>query len=307
MVKAILRRSIQLGAVIGVASLAGRVILGAGAAASFQPMEGCSVSSTDGGGVIIKTQTKYVGNAITKTSGAWTNRPIVVKNANGSITVSGDPSATAVTAVAKTFAFADGDKPQDGTDANTDVAGTFVIDESNGQITVRCDTATQQHGSAGPGTTGCDFAITVPAGSATAPVQLSAHSNNGDTSVANVYADPATILQSATDNGIATATGITGSARVHSGNGDATGSVAPLKGSQVEVSTDNGTATLSLPKDFATDALTLQASGAGFSVSVAAGFTNGVTGASTSVGTAGTGAASVKVTSAFGDVVLEPR
>ena len=77
-------------------------------------------------------------------------------------------------------------------------------------------------------------------------------------------------------------------------------------GSQIEVSSGNGDATLSLPPTFACDALKLSAPGG--SVTVGSGFTNPVTNTSTSVGTSGTGATSVTVSAGtLGNASLLPQ
>jgi hypothetical protein len=120
----------------------------------------------------------------------------------------------------------------------------------------------------------------------------------------NFYAQGNVQIQVTTDNGKASGTGITGSVKVHSDNGEAVGGVVPTPGSQIEVSTKNGGATLSLPAGFACDALTLSAPSG--TVTVASGFTNTVTATSTSVGMGG-GAKSVVVSTDLGDVTLQPQ
>src|SRR5258708_1625378 len=128
------RRSLNAGLALGGASLAFRLALGA---LSMGPLDACSITTTDGG-VILKTQTTYKGSPTMKTSAAWAGRPVVIDNTNGLVTVNGDPNATDVTVTAKPTALADPDKPADATQALADVLNTFTIDESNGQITVRC-------------------------------------------------------------------------------------------------------------------------------------------------------------------------
>jgi hypothetical protein len=291
---------LNVGLVLGAASLAFRLALGT---LSMGPLDACSITATDGG-VLIKPQTTYKGSPTMKTSGAWAGRPIVIDNTNGSVTVSGDPNATTVTVSAKPTALADGDKEADATQALADVLNTFTIDESNGQITVRCKQASKQYGSAGIPGTGCELTATVPQGTATQGLALTEHTGNSDVTGSNFYAQGNVQIQVTTDNGKASGTGITGSVKVHSDNGEAVGGVVPTPGSQIEVSTKNGGATLSLPAGFACDALTLSAPSG--TVTVASGFTNTVTATSTSVGMGG-GAKSVVVSTDLGDVTLQPQ
>jgi hypothetical protein len=291
----LLRRSLNAGIVLGAFSLVGRVGVGA---LLVQPLEGCSVT--------VKTQNRYVPQQpVQKQSvGSWTGQPVLVHNANGSVTVNGSATATGVTVSAIPFAFAD--QASDGTQAIQNVSNSLGIDESNGSFVVTCSQASQQFGSAGVSTTGCDLTVTVPAGTASQGVALTAHTGNGDVTGDNLYSASGVQIQILTGNGSAKGTGITGSVMVHSDNGNATGSVAPLVGSQIEVSSGNGDATLSVPASFACDALKLSAPHG--SVTVGAGFTSAVTGTSTSVGTSGTGASTVTVSAGtLGNASLLPQ
>ena len=253
--------------------------------------------------VTVKTQNKYVPpSGVSKTAlTAWTGQAIVVENANGTTTVVGDATATTVSVSATPFAFADNEA--DGTAAINDEAATIKLDESSGRFSVSCGQASASHGTAGVGTTGCDLKVTIPAGSAANGVVLSVHSRNGGVTVRNVYAaDAPNQLTILTDNGEAEATGINGGAKVRTENGGATASIAPRKGSVVEVSSGNGDVTLSLPSDFAADALRIK----GKKVTVT-GFGD-LSGTSTSRGTAGTGAASVTAScDNLGDVTVKPQ
>jgi hypothetical protein len=303
MARVTLRRSLNVGLALGALSLGARFLLPALGAASMAPMEACSVTATDGG-LLIKPQTKYTGQTIQKGVSPWSGQPIVITSGNGDITVTGDSNATGVTVNFTPFAFADGDKPQDGTDAINDVTSRFQVGlDDKGQIRIACSQAAQQHNSAGIGTTGCTLAITVPAGSATQGVALTAHTDNGEVKGSTLYSAAGTQIQLTTGNGNADGEGITGSVNVQStGAGDAIASVTPTQGAVIQVSANTGDATLSLPKSFATDKLVLLAAGNG-AVTI-----NGlpmVTQATTSVGAAGTGASSVTVqTTELGNVTL---
>jgi hypothetical protein len=300
--KALLSRFLSAGFAIGACSIVAHAGIGA---LTVPSLEGCSVTLTDGG-VILKTQTKYVGDPMTQASTPWTGQSIVVSDGNGQVTVTGDPAATVVTAVAKVFAFADPDKQSDGTAAIQDTAGTFRVSADANQIKVFCNQASQQHGSAGVGTTGCALTVTVPAGSASQGVLVAARSANGEVTATNLTVNASGQADIESSNGNASATQITGGVKVHTDNGDATAGVTPTVGAQIEVSTGNGDATLSVPASFTCDRLALSAPGG--MVNVAMGFTNPVTAASTSVGASGTGASAITVTAgSLGNANLRPQ
>jgi DUF4097 and DUF4098 domain-containing protein YvlB len=300
--KTLLSRFLSAGFAVGACSLVARAGVGTFSAPT---LDGCSVTLTDGG-VIVKSQNKYVSTPMTQASPTWHGLPILVTNANGDVIVNGDPNATVVTAVAKVFAFADPDKQADGTAAISDTQSSFQVTADASMIHVACKQASQQHGSAGIGTTGCDLTVTVPAGSANQGIVLSAHSGNGQVTAGNIYEQSGSLMDLESSNGDATATGITGGAKVHTENGNAIASVTPAKGSHVEVSSGNGDATLSVPANFACDMLALAAPGG--SVNVSSGFVNSVTATSTSVGMNGTGASSITVTAGtLGNATLRPQ
>ncbi len=192
--------------------------------------------------VTIKPQTKFVGsNAVSKTA----TRPmsatdtIEIENANGDVVVKGDPSATTVSVSTKVAAFAD--TQADGDAAIADVTSSIAIDESTGKFYVRCSEAATAHGTAARGTTACEgFTVTVPAGSATAPLTLKATAHNGQI----------------------TATGLNGAATIHTDNGDATASITPGVGATIVVSSGNGDVVLAVPASFTADTVTLTPGGA---------------------------------------------
>lgn len=304
---AALRHSLQAGLALGAVSLAvglcaGIASLPAGGAA----VEGCSLTAVDGG-YLIKSQTKYKGDTVTAQSmGAFSGQAIHVDNANGDVVVKGDPNATSVSVSTTPFAFAD--NSTDGSAAIADVKTSIKVDQSqSGVITVSCSQAAQSHGSASTSTTGCDgFTVTVPAGTAQSPLTLTVHAGNGSLEATGLTVSDTSAGSFKADNGDVTVSA-NGSVSIDAGNGTVSATVVPNKGSTIDVSAGNGDVTLALPAGFSCDSLSLQAQGAGSTVNVGSGFTNQVTATSTSVGTKGTGAASVTVVAQFGSITLQPQ
>jgi hypothetical protein len=302
-----LRRSLEIGLALGAASLLVRLGVSTDwLPASGPALEGCSVTTIDGG-VILKTQNKYQGTAVTAhEANAFAGQAIHIGNQNGNMVVNGDPNATSISVSAKPFAFAD--NQTDGSAAITDVQATIKIDESQaGVVTITCGQASAQHGSAGTGTTGCDdFTVTVPAGTAAAPLVLVAIASNGSLGATGLVLSDASPGSLTSDNGDVTVS-VSGSAVINAQNGTLSATVAPNKGSTISLTDGNGDVTLGLPAAFTCDSLSLQAQGTGSTVTVASGFTNPFTATSTSVGAAGTGAASLKVVAQFGNIALQPH
>jgi hypothetical protein len=268
---------------------------------------GCSVS-TSPNSITFKSQTKYTGEPQAKeAAAAWNGEEIAIDNKNGDVVVVGDPNTTKVSVTATPFAFADGKDAQKGTTGEPDaqaalkeVIASVVIEETGGKITVRCGQANGGHGSAAQGTTGCDgFTVHVPSGSAQKGLTLSAIAENGSNTATNLTAADGAQIQIGSGNGTVSATGIVGGANVKADNGDLTASITPTKGCEIAVTTGNGDITLSLPSDFAADAISLTAGG---KVTIDPGIV-GLTATSTSKGTPGTGAKSITAkASSLGDL-----
>lgn len=239
---------------------------------------GCTVSAT------VKTQTKFTGQQVNKTEmGTWTNQTIEIENLNGSVVVVPQQGLTQISVSTTPFAFAD--VQADAQPALADVTASVTIDESQpGKVYVHCAQSSKPYGSAGQGTTGCDsFTVNVPA----AAVALSATAHNGP-------------IQT---NGVITA-GASQVVKIHSDNGDATASLTPSQGSQLEASSGNGNVTLSLPSSFAADAITMTT---GNGMVTVTGFATDFTNTSTSRGTAGTGANSITAHTDNGDVEVKAQ
>jgi hypothetical protein len=269
----------------------------------------CSVQTTPNG-LIVKTQHKYLGSQVTKTSqGDWSNgATIEILNQNGDVVVQSDATTTKITVTTTPFAFADPDKQSDADQALADVTSLITIDEATqGKFYIHCSEASKQYGSAGVGTTGCDsFTVTIPATDTNNPLGLfQAKSQNGNVTASNLYGQVGKQITVLSENGDVKGTGISGDVQIHTENGDAIGSVSVQQGASIEVSTGNAAngATLALPSDFATDALSMTASSGKVNI---LGFSD-LTPTSTSRGTAGAGARSVTLTNGFGDVTLQSQ
>jgi hypothetical protein len=296
-----LRRSLHIGLALGVVSVVARVGLGIlSVEACASTLEACSVS--------VKSQTKYTasGPSTAASMGTYAGDIIRIFNQNGDVIVQGDPNATNVTVSTVPFAFAD--NQDDGSAAIADVETTIKIDQSQpGTISVNCSVAVQNHGSAANGTTGCGgFTVTVPAGTLQAPIPITAHAQNGSLTVSGLTMSDSQVGQMHSDVGDVQVS-VNGSVKADAANGTVTAAVVPNKGSTVEASSGNGDVTLSLPRSFACDSLSLQASGPDATVNVASGFTNAFMATSTSVGTPGTGAGIVSVSTQNGSITLQPQ
>ena len=191
--------------------------------------------------VTVKTQTKFVGDQpVTKTASRSyaTTDAIEIENANGDVVVQGVPNLDKITVTTKVFSFADVKSDADA--AIADVVSSIAIDESAGKFYIHCSTAKTGHGSAANGTTGCDsFTVQVPAGSATAPIALKATAHNGQIN----------------------ATGLVGTADIHTDNGQATASVSTAPAAVIALSSGNGDAVLAVNADFTADAIVLTPGG----------------------------------------------
>jgi hypothetical protein len=192
--------------------------------------------------VTVKTQTKFVGDQpVTKTASrsVASGDVVEIENGNGDVVVQGG-SGDKITLSTKVFSFAD--VKGDADLALADVVNTIAIDESAGKFYIHCNKAASAHGSAGTGTTGCDaFTVQVPSGTATAPLNLKATAHNGQIN----------------------ASGLTGTAVIHTDNGNATASLGIAPAAVIEVSSGNGDVSLALPANFTADAIVLTPGGPG--------------------------------------------
>lgn len=243
---------------------------------------GCTLSTTTNpdGSISItgKTKTRFVSDQKPVREIAFTNQTIEILNdgvnpgSGSGIVVIGSPGATKVTATSTIVAWADGAEAENAKTAQKEVIDSFTISEAGGKITVRCGHATKDYGTASVSGTGCEgLTVTVPAGTADAPVSVVAKNGNSDIEVS----------------------GITGSLTADAqGAGDITASVTPAKGSNITLSADFDV-TLKLPASFSADKVVVE--GSEVDTKAFEGLKSGA-----GFGTAGTGAASISVRSTGG-------
>jgi hypothetical protein len=235
---------------------------------------GCSVSTTSNS-ITVKAQKKFTRDTSKTAATAWSGQRITVYNVNGDLTVD-TVAGDVIRADATLVAYADDDAHQADADASlAETETSFTIDEpAGGPITITCGRA-GTHGTSGSAVSGCALHLYIPQGSSVMPVDLIETANNGS----------------------AVANGIIGSAIVHSGTGSVSLGVTPTLGAAVEASTDVGAATLALPSTWAADQVLIDLG------QLTSDFPD-VTTATTSRGTAGTGAHSAVLKSGNGDLAL---
>jgi hypothetical protein len=235
---------------------------------------GCSVAVT------AKTQTRYTTDIPARTSTKdWSpTQTITIDDAsvsfqgNGSgLTVTGDPTATKVTVTGRAVAYADDTDKASADLSITDVLATVVITETADGITVSCGHGSS-HGSSSGGNSGCEaLQVTVPSGTDAKPLNLVVKAGSGDVKVSGTVG-----WLNANDNGA----------------GDITASHTPTKGSVINIK-GGFAVTLAVPSNFAADTISLTADvPADVDTTAFPDVTNGK-----GRGTAGTGAASITLTS----------
>ncbi len=221
-------------------ALVGLAIVGASSGCTLS-----TVTNPDGSVTVTgKSKTRFVSDQKPVREIAFTNQTIEVLNdgvnpgSGVGIVVTGSPGATKVTATSSIVAWADGAETENAKTAQKEVVDSFTVTEAGGKITVRCGHASKDYGTASRAGTGCEgLTVTVPAGTAAAPVSLVVKNGNSDIQVS----------------------GITGSVTVEAqGAGDAEVSVTPAQGSVISVSAEFD-ALLRLPANFAADVVTLAA------------------------------------------------
>jgi hypothetical protein len=245
-------------------------------ALSFVVLAGCSISTTDNS-ITIKTQKRFTRTVSRTAPVAWVNQPIVVENINGDLKVDVVASNT-ITVDADLVAYADDDAHQaDATASLDETEGTLGIEETEGKIHVFCKKS-QTHGTSGATLSACGLRVHVPASSAAAPMNIIVSAGNGQASAAGIY----------------------GTAIVHTSTGDVSLSMILGKDGSAEASTGNGTASLTLPADWAADQVLLAKS------DLSEYFSDfpEITLDTKSRGAAGTGGHSVVLKSDLGDLYL---
>jgi len=242
----------------------------------------CSVSTT-ANSITLKTQKQFrdetqpaksvpykAGDAISINNDGI---PAAIGDAGVDITV--DPSATQVTVQPIFAAFADDDAhEQDAKASIQDAIPTFSLTGGNGTpINAVCHHG-GDHGTSGGNKSGCIlFKVTVPAGTATEPLDLTVGDGNGGIRFNGTVLAKALTVQ-------------------ENGTGDLVVNVNPQKGSTVKITGDFDV-TVGLPAGFSADSITFSGpnDAADIDTSAFQGLQSGK-----AYGQAGTGAASISIT-----------
>jgi len=209
--------------------------------------------------------------------------PIEVISQNGDLTIIGDSSDGKIHITGTPFVVAVAGDPNIAP-ALADVASGIAVDGTN-QIGASCSYASRTYGDIARTSTGCmNVVVHLPPGTAMQPLRLTAHAYNGPLTVENVNlfdvacsgGCPPNIQSNVlADNGALVATGLVGSVYALAKAGDLTVSATPnapqqipnpmqqgtfiTESSTITIESVKGNVALSLPSDFATNSLTLDA------------------------------------------------
>jgi hypothetical protein len=251
----------------------GTVLLGIVVAAS-----GCQVQAS------IKTKNRFVEpNVVQEDTEEWTGQPIKIDiqgvgvSINGGVNVTAVQGLTKVKATSRMLAMAFSEEKPNADQSILDAKATFKITNSASGITVACGHG-GSHGSSNAGESGCELVeIQVPAGDGTTPLDVTVLSGNG---TVNIQLSNAVLKN----------------VGVNSNGGDISAEIAATQGANVSfVSEKSDDIAVGLPSDFAADEIVLQADADQINLGP---FTDAKNGAGAGGrGTAGTGLASLKVTS----------
>lgn len=214
---------------------------------------------------------------------AWTGQKIRLEiegtgvAVNGGVRVVASPTATTVSATARMLGFAFPEDKSAAEQSIFDAKSTFTITSDASTITVRCGNG-QSHASSNAGDSGCELAeITIPAGTAAQPLDLTVLIGNGDLNL---------------DLGSAVITNVGAN---NNGSGDTIARLPATDGASISINNTKATdITATMPSGFSADEILLQAD--------ADKIVNNVSGAligagAGGVGTDGAGLVSLKLTS----------
>jgi hypothetical protein len=246
---------------------------------------GCSVQ----GQVTAKSKTRFTESNVgpsSEPSEPWAGEKIVVRDESvgvvtgTALTINVDPSATKVTATAQLVASAANDEEANAKLSIVDAKATFKIVKEGDVWNVVCGHGAS-HGTSNGGESGCNnLVVTIPAGSDAQKIALDALCGNGDI---NIDVSAATLEN----------LGVNGK------NSDITVRAPTTKGANISVvGEENADVTVLLPSSFAADKIELFADPDKIVNNVGDLQLTDTTGGKTgSRGTAGEGAASVRLTS----------
>jgi hypothetical protein len=176
----------------------------------------------------------------------WTGQPINITNAGvnplsgeGGVEVTASASATKITVSAVFAAHADDDKKADADATIKDAIATLVIEESANGFNITCGHG-NAHGSSNVAGSGCKLLrVTIPAGSATQPLDLTVGNGNGDIKVGQ-SGDVQFVKKLLVDD---------------NGSGDVSVNTNTVADATLEIRGENAL-TVGLPSDFSTKAVT---------------------------------------------------
>lgn len=177
----------------------------------------------------------------------WTGQPIKITNGGvnpltgtGGVEVTASATATKITVSAVFAARADDDKKADADATIKDALATLVITESANGFDIACGHG-GAHGTSNVASSGCKLLrVTIPAGSATQPLDLTVGNGNGDIRVAQ-SGDTPTVKNLLVDD---------------NGSGDVAVRTSTVPGATVVVRGENAV-TLALPSDFSSNMVSL--------------------------------------------------
>jgi hypothetical protein len=233
--------------------------------------------------ITAKTKTRYTSdtNPTVQAADAWNGEPIVIQadgvsiSVNGGLKVVGDPSATKISATARVLAMSDNAEEANAKKSIADVIATLKVERVDGKFRVSCGHAAADYGTSSRGDAGCELlTVTVPVGSATKPLDITAGSGNGDLSV--------------------TGSLIVKNALIQADGGDVTADLVPVQGAEIRVkSLKADDATLIVPANTQADVVTI----VGDQTKSSSGFSTVTPNVDGSIGTQGAGAKLLNVES----------
>ena len=261
--------------------------------------------------VSVETDTRFTSKPTSKsgTKDYVLGDKIHIDNRNGNLTLIADANVTKISATVTAFSFAPDDERTNAEKALEGVLSTLTIDENtSGEIKVKCGQSPSNFGNAQIGKSGCDITVTVPAPSS--GIRLKAQAGNGTLETKGTFVaapGPDLNLVIATENGSVVVGEAVGSVQlVTAGAGDITAYLRPTQGSSIVVRAGFD-ADISLPSDFAADALFLAPENKRADALKIVGFPD-VTAASTARGPAGAGASKIDIaTGSVGTLTLSAR
>lgn len=188
------------------------------------------------------TQTQYedATQPAKSSVGDWAGQPIKITNdginplgGHGGVEVTTSATATKITVSAVFAASADSDKKADADATIKDALATLVIEESANAINVRCGHG-NAHGTSSVAGSGCKIIrVTIPAGSATKPLDLTVGAGSGDILVGQSGGTP-TVKNLLVDN---------------NGLGEVRVATSTVPGATLSITGEHAVA-VSLPSDF---------------------------------------------------------